>query len=252
MSYEAHNPGEHQAASPWLPPPVKVALTLCPEHVCVYLPGRLARFRAFASSGFDSDLYRQFMDANFRRSGEIFYQPVCPGCHACVQIRVPVARFVPCKSQRRALRRNQDLKVTYGAPQPTDEKFAMYLRYNSARHGPKEDDRRAFEMFLYESPVQTLEGEYRDPSGRLLGVGICDFSSTSLSSVYFYFDPAESTRGLGTYSALVEIDLAKQIGLPYYYLGYWVAGSRSMEYKRRFKPYELLGTDGVWRAPGER
>ena len=249
MSSEPHNPSDNLTGAPSLAPPIKVGLTLCPEHACVYLPGRVAQFRAFASSAFDSDLYRQFMDANFRRSGEIFYQPVCPGCQACVQIRMPVARFEPGKSHRRVLRRNQDLKVTFGLPQATDEKFAMYLRYNSARHSPKDEDRRAFEMFLYESPVETLEGEYRDESGKLLGVGICDFSRTSMSSVYFYFDPAESARGLGTYSALVEIELAKQIGLPYYYLGYWVAGSRSMEYKRRFKPYELLGVDGVWREP---
>ncbi len=189
------------------------------------------------------------MDANFRRSGEIFYQPVCPGCRECVQMRVPTEGFAPSKSQRRTWRRNSDLRITFGPPVCTDEKFAVYRRYASARHGPREEDRRSFEMFLYESPVQTIEGEYRDPRGKLLGVGICDFSRTSFSSVYFYFDPDESWRGLGTYSALVEIETARRAGIPWYYLGYWVANSKSMDYKRRFKPYELLGPDGVWRSP---
>jgi arginine-tRNA-protein transferase len=245
VSSDLPSPGDDKAVA--LPPPLRVPLTVCPPHPCVYLPGRTARFRAFAAGSFDPDMYRQFMDANFRRSGELFYQPVCPGCQACVQIRVPVARFEPSASQRRVLRRNQDMKVTFGIPTATDEKFDIYRRYSDARHSPKQEDRRSFEMFLYESPVETIEAEYRDESGTLLGVGICDFSPTSVSSVYFYFDPAASSRSLGTYSALVEIELARQIGLAWYYLGYWVAGSRSMEYKRRFRPHELLGADGVWR-----
>jgi len=109
------------------------------------------------------------------------------------------------------------------------------------------DGREEYERFLYESPVETIECCYRDAGGRLLAVGICDVCSRSLSSVYFYFDPDEKRRGLGTYGALYEIELARRTGIPWYYLGYWVQGCGAMEYKSRFRPYELLGTDGVWR-----
>jgi leucyl-tRNA---protein transferase len=235
------------SAWPALPPPARVHLTVCNETPCVYLPGRLAQLRAFAADRLDPEIYRKFMDANFRRSGEIIYQPICRGCRECVQIRVPAERFVPGKSQRRCLRRNADLRSSVTGLQLTDEKFDLYQRYCAARHGQEEKDRAGLEQFLYHSPVATVEIEHRDQAGKLLAVGVCDVSPVSLSSVYFYFDPAESRRGLGTYGALVEIELARNVGIPFYYLGYWVAGSKTMDYKRHFRPYELLGNDGEWR-----
>jgi arginyl-tRNA--protein-N-Asp/Glu arginylyltransferase len=141
-----------EGACPWpaLPPPRKVPLVVCPEHPCPYLPGRMAMTRAFASSNIPPELYHQFMDAGFRRSGEIVYQPVCRGCRACMPIRVPVATFRASKSQRRSRKRNSDLTVTVGKPMASDEKWELYRRYTLARHGPKEEDRGAFEQFLYE------------------------------------------------------------------------------------------------------
>jgi arginine-tRNA-protein transferase len=202
-------------------------------------------------------LYHELMDAGFRRSGNFFYQPTCPGCRDCRPIRVPVERFRPSKSQRRAWRRNQDLVVTFELPEPTDEKFELYRRYLRDRHGRASDDGAdddgfgGFVEFLYRSPVETLEFCYRDGSGKLLGVGICDVCERSLSSVYFYFEPAESRRGLGTFSSLWEIDFARRRGIPHYYLGYWIRDCGAMSYKRCFRPFELLGGDGVWRGGEE-
>jgi arginyl-tRNA--protein-N-Asp/Glu arginylyltransferase len=47
---------------------------------------------------------------------------------------------------------------------------------------------------------------------------------------------------------LVEIERARALLVPYLYLGYWVPGSPTMDYKRRFRPFEVLGADG-WRRP---
>ena len=70
-------------------------------------------------------------------------------------------------------------------------------------HGKEEDaTAEAFVSFLYESPVGTIEMEYRDGSGRLLAVGICDRSESSLSSVYFYFDPAVARRAWDVWGAM--------------------------------------------------
>jgi arginine-tRNA-protein transferase len=197
--------------------------------------------------------YHRFMDAGFRRSGKLVYQPVCRGCRACVSIRLPVADFRPSKSQRRCRRRNQDLLVTAGPAQSSDEKYDLYLRYVVGRHGRTavEEDRESFERFLYDSPVDTREFCYRDPAGRLLAVGLCDASPQSLSSVYFYFDPAEVRRGLGTFGVLYEIESAARLGIPYYYLGYWVDGCAAMEYKADYRPAEVLHPDGVWRPVGD-
>ena len=245
----ASPPAQTSSAWPGLRPPAKVSLVTLGGHPCSYLPGRTSETRAAWAERMPAELYHQFMDAGFRRSGKLLYQPVCRGCRACVSIRVPVATFQPSKSQRRCRRRNDDLTVQVAAAAATDEKYQLYRRYVVGRHArtPQEEDRESFERFLYDSPVDTLEFQYRSRDGRLLAVGLCDASVQSLSSVYFYFDPDESRRGLGTFGALLEIDAAARMHIPYYYLGYWVDGCAAMEYKADFRPAERLGPDGVWR-----
>jgi arginine-tRNA-protein transferase len=196
--------------------------------------------------------YQAFMDAGFRRSGKLVYQPTCRHCRACQPIRVPVATFAPDKSQRRCARRNADLRVSNGPPRPTGEKYELYRHYLREWHGSAkndDDDVAGFKAFLYDSPVDTIEFEYRDGAGRLLAVGICDLCPDVLSSVYFYFDPSEAARGLGTFGALEEMAFARRTHLHYYYLGYWVPGCRAMEYKSRYRPSETLCSDGLWRPP---
>ena len=228
-------------------------MTTLPAHPCGYLPGRVAQNRAFLCDRMPPQLYHELMDAGFRRSGTFVYQPVCSGCRACQPIRVPVGRFAPSASQRRVWRRNQDLRIAVVPPVATEENFDLYRRYVQARHDPAKPERfDSFVEFLYTSPVQTLEVQYRDVGGVLLGVGIVDVCDMrSLSSVYFYFDPAESRRGLGTFSSLWEIAFAREHDLPYYYIGYYVRDCAAMSYKARFSPHELLGPDGVWREPSD-
>lgn len=232
---------------PPLAPPNSVGLTVIPPHPCPYLPDQRATLRAFHAQHLDPALYQGFLDASFRRSGQVIYQPVCERCRACLSLRVPTSTFQPSKSQRRCLRRNSDLKVAVGHPEPSDEKYELYRRYQAERHDPgKPESRSDFVTFLYQSPVETVEFCYRDADGKLAAVGICDVAARSLSSVYFYFDPAQSRRGLGTYGALVEIDFARRCELAHYYLGFWVRDCRKMKYKADFRPCEVLHPDGSW------
>jgi arginyl-tRNA--protein-N-Asp/Glu arginylyltransferase len=233
---------------PAIPPPLAVSLTTSPVHPCSYFPERTAQMRALWASKMRATLYHDFMDSGFRRSGKVLYQPVCPGCRACQPIRIPVNRFAPDKSQRRCWRKNQNLIVTVAPPGASDESYALYLRYVRQWHGrdSAEESRESFQRFLYDSPVESLEFSYRDESGALLAIGICDISNAALSSVYFYFDPSQSDRSLGTFGALHELEYAKANAIPYYYLGYWIDGCGTMQYKNRFRPYELLGSNGNW------
>jgi arginyl-tRNA--protein-N-Asp/Glu arginylyltransferase len=232
-----------------MPAPARVPLSVIPDHPCPYLPLRVARSRALWADQMPAKTYHAFMDAGFRRSGKVIYQPMCNGCRACQPIRVPVERFRPTKSQRRCSRRNADLTVAVAAPVPTSEKYELYVRYIREWHGGAvQGEYDGFVSFLYDSPVESAELCYRDASGRLLAVGICDVSGDSLSSVYHYFDPGDASRGLGTFGALWEIEHARQRKIAYYYLGYWIDGCRSMEYKSTIRPYEILWPDQVWRA----
>lgn len=234
---------------PAWPPPVKVPLTVLPEHPCVYLPDRNAQMQGFLARRMDGAAFDRFMGSGFRRSGKLFYQPICRGCRQCIPLRVPTDRFTPSKSQRRNWRANAHLQVSVGPPRLTDEKADLYARYLTQRHGRPEDEAspESLESFLYDSPVDALEMEYRDANGHLLAVGLCDVSESGLSSVYFYFDPLFARLGLGTYGALFEIDFARQNKVPYFYIGYWVPDCPTMKYKSTFRPYETLDLDGVWR-----
>jgi arginine-tRNA-protein transferase len=160
---------------------------------------------------------------------------------------VPVARFRPDRSQRRCLARNADLAVRIAPAAYTDEYFALYQRYLSARHrdGGMDDARPDdFARFLYTgwSPTRFIEfrrGEH------LLGLAVTDFCPSGLSAVYTFFDPDETARGLGTFAILSQIRLARERGLPHVYLGFWIEGHPKMHYKARYRPLEVL-RDGGW------
>lgn len=221
-------------------------------EACPYLPDREATLQGFALGEMESAAYRQLIDHGFRRSGRFFYRPACHDCHECVPLRVPVKEFRPSRSQRRCLYRNKDITVTLGRPAFSEEKFSLYDRYVRGKH----DDTRATEPsalcdFLYTPVVDSLEFCYRDPGGRLLAVGICDVFEDALSSVYCFYDPLESKRGLGTFTALNEVQYAQQQGLAYYLVGYYVSGCSAMSYKASFRPYELLDMAGRtgWKKP---
>ncbi|MHC4063369.1 MAG: arginyltransferase [Planctomycetota bacterium] len=228
-------------------------LPLGPEHECPYLPDRTARCEAFFLEELDPEIYTALMGRGFRRSYRLIYRPACEGCDACQQLRVPVAEFSPSRSQRRVWRRNGDLRVTVGPPELTDRKWRMFEAYLDFQHDElMSRSRQCMAEFLYESPVATLEICYL-LGDELVAVSIVDRSLAALSSVYVYFAPQHSCRSPGTFSVLWEIDYCRRSGIPYYYLGYYVRGSRTMDYKIRFRPCEILDAAHTWiRQPSKR
>ena len=147
---------------------------------------------------------------------------------------------------RRIFRKNADILVDVGDPQPTAEKYALYCRYLDGKHdGHMSRSESSFRDFLFDSPMKTYELDYR-LGDRLVGVSIADRCASGLSSVYMFFDPDVCGRSLGTFSILWEIDFCRQLELPYYYLGFYVAGADTMNYKARFRPFELLVSDRRW------
>ena len=212
---------------------------------CPYLPER--EMRLLIAIGDVARAYRALLDHGFRRTGEVYYRTDCPGCAACVPIRVPVARFRPSRSQRRVLRRNHDLEIASGEQRGDDEHYDLFRRYQLARHeGQMLGERAEFDEFLCHSTIASFELAIR-LGGRLVVVSVVDAFDDALSSIYSYYDPDLPRRSLGVFSGLAEIAECAQRGLAFWYLGFHVAGCRKMEYKSCYRPYELLQPDGSWR-----
>jgi arginine-tRNA-protein transferase len=163
-----------------------------------------------------------------------------------VPLRVPVDRFEPTRSMRRIMARNHDVSVTAGEPEPSPEKYEMFRRYLEDQHdSTMSRSLDTFLDFLYDSPAETFEFTYRCGPA-LVGVSIADRCSDGISSVYMFFDPAWKRRSPGTFSVLREIEHCRAEGGRYYYLGYYIEGCGSMEYKRRFRPNEILSGADEW------
>jgi arginine-tRNA-protein transferase len=211
-------------------------------HTCGYFAERTAQNLVVDPGAPHLDrLYGPALAKGFRRAGGHLYLPQCNACQACVPCRIDVAAFSPDRGQRRCLKRNADIVVSEEAPGFTRERHALYQRYLHARHsggGMDAADAEDFQRFLTAPWSPTLFLEFRAGSC-LLGVAVTDVALTGLSAVYTFFDPDEGARGLGTFGILQQVELARRRGIPYVYLGFWIAGHPKMDYKRRFKPLEI-------------
>ena len=207
------------------------------------------------------DLNDLLTHGGFRRSQSIAYRPACETCRACVSVRVVTADFKPSRNMRRVAERNSDLIGAMRETAPTSEQYSVFRAYLDARHrdgGMADMTVLDYAMMIEDSHVDTRVIEYRRRgpdsaingrgTGELLAVALSDVLNDGLSMVYSFFEPSEAERSLGTFMILDHIERARKMGLAYVYLGYWVAGSRKMDYKGRFLPQERLMPSGWTRV----
>jgi len=225
---------------------------------CPYLPGQEER-KVFTHLVGEraAELNDLLTHGGFRRSQSIAYRPACEACRACISVRVVVEDFQPTRSMRRVWERNRDLLGEMRLGVPTSEQYAIFRSYLDNRHrdgGMADMTLLDYAMMVEDSHVETRIVEYRRRApegtngrgGPLMAVALTDLLGDGLSMVYSFFESDQASRSLGTFMILDHVARARRMRLPYVYLGYWVQGSRKMDYKGRFLPQERLTAEG-WR-----
>ena len=219
-------------------------------YPCSYLPDRMARSQvATPTHLINAEIYSQLVRTGFRRSGVFTYRPRCDACQACVPVRLPVTQLETSRAQRRALKKHaglvaRELPLTF-----FQAHYELYSRYQNARHaggGMDEDSHEQYAHFLLQSRVDTRLIEFSE-HGIVRMVSLIDVLEDGLSSVYTFYDPDVPGASYGTWNILWQAAQCVNLGLPYLYLGYWIAKSEKMAYKARFRPIEGY-EDGRWHA----
>lgn len=223
---------------------------------CPYLPGETER-KVFTHlvGPRAADMNDLLTQGGFRRSQNIAYRPACEACRACISVRILTQEFSPARSMRRNLAMNADLVGTETPARPSAEQFSLFRAYLDDRHqkgGMSDMSSLDYAVMVEDTHVNTRVIEYRiraegsgiGAKGELVACALTDQMADGLSMVYSFFNPAFERRSLGTFMILDHIRRARALGLPHVYLGYWVKGSRKMDYKTRFQPQEHLLATG--------
>ncbi len=228
-------------------------LPLSSESQCSYFTEKQSRSRLFRiQNTLPPELFEVALNKGYRRCGDVYYQMDCAHCDLCRSYRINIDEFRPSTSQRRVLRKNKDIRFQVVSPIPSPEKEDIYLRYQYEQHYVKDiaadEDIPHFDPHehittmhyqMYTNHGLTKEIElYLDD--KLIGFGIIDLTTVSVSAVYFVFDPNYKNRSLGTFAILKGVEWAKQEAFHFYHLGFYIPGHPKMEYKKGFGAAAIL------------
>jgi arginine-tRNA-protein transferase len=222
-------------------------------YACGYLPNKLAQsLIASPQHLITTPIYSGLIQQGFRRSGKFAYRPHCEHCQACVPVRVVADKFKTNRSQKRAVRQHQHLTTEILPVEFHEDHFALYQRYQLARHQKPTTEENHFEVdeveqyknFLCETNIDSVMVEFRE-NGTLKMVSLIDLVHDGISAVYTFYETQDTKASYGTFNVCWQIAWAKSLNLPFVYLGYWIQDSQKMAYKNNFQPLQKL-LDGEW------
>jgi leucyl-tRNA---protein transferase len=206
---------------------------------------------SFLAPGVAPEMLDQLWASGWRHQGHLFfrYNHCYMGgvLHDILPVRIPVAEFQPSKSQRRVMRRNEDVRFHITPAYFDDDIHEMFERH-SARF--TDNIPESIYSFFTSSPADTpceCHSLRVMLNGQLIGVSFMDVGETGSSSVYAIFDPDHADRSLGTLTLLKEIEHARNLGLTHLYPGYGTRQPSHYDYKWHFHPMQMLDWDsGEW------
>ena len=215
---------------------------------CPYIEGKESCNEFFLAYNLSKTELDELLETGWRKFGIYFYRPKCPGCSSCLPLRVLTDEFIPTNSQKKIFKKNSDIEIKVKPLEYRGEIYDLYLKHSKRRFN-QETSPGEFKVSHFYVSCPSFQMEY-SLKEKLIAVGFLDIGHRGLSSVYFIFDPDFSKRSLGIFVALYEINYARELSIPLYYLGYFIPSNSSMAYKNQFKPYEIFNwTKETWERP---
>ncbi len=214
-------------------------------HECSYLPQETASLEYRIIRHITAEAYGELLRRGWRRFGGEFFRPACPHCCKCRSLRIKVNDFRFSRTHLRTLKRNENIRVVLQPPSITEAHLALYNAYHQDMHLRRGWRLRSITRAEYESSFLRGNSGFAHEilyySGQTLsGVALVDLVPDAISSVYFFCDPEWRQDAPGVFSVLQTLKIAREKGLRYQYLGYWIQECGSMAYKSQYRPHELL------------
>lgn len=216
-----------------------------PSRPCSYLPDQRASLELAFDPHVTAESYGELLRRGYRRFGWQMFRPACCACRKCISLRVLLNKFEISASDRRVIRQNEEIRCDLAPISVTEHHVELFNQYQSFMHVEKGWPLQSHTPLSYGRAFvagpQDVGWEWKYFDGnRLVGVSLLDVVPGAISLVYFYYDPSWRRHSPGRFSILHQLRFAKQQGLSYAYLGYWVEACGSLNYKSRFRPYETL------------
>jgi len=215
------------------------------EDSCSYLEGKHQTTHYKIIHNCSLAYCEALIERGWRRFGNMFFRPICADCTACESFKIDVKNYEFSKSERRILRKNEKLKIVIQRPEVTTKHLRLFEKYHEHMKHKRDWNHETITPRHYEASFVRGYGDFGCEilyylEDELVGVDLIDVLPHGISSIYFYYDPAFEKNSLGTYSMLQQIQIAKDNDLDWIYMGYYVKGCQSLEYKSRYKPYKVL------------
>ena len=161
-------------------------------------------------------------------------------------LRIRLKNFTFSKSQRRVLRRNQDLEVAIGPIVIDNATQDLFHRHKTRfSHGVPDSVFNFISRQPESAPCESKELRVTN-GGDLLAVSYFDIGVNSTSGIYAMFEPTITDRSLGIFTMLKEIEYSIETGREFYYQGYAYQGSSFYDYKKRFRGTEAFDWYRDW------
>ena len=215
------------------------------QRECSYFDDEISDIRYRYMYSCSTEQYQAMLERGWRRFGKMHFVPECTGCTKCISMRIDVANYKFSKSEKRVINKNKDTKLYIRPPSMTLEHLNLYDKYHAYMNGKKDWPYSPIEPNDYLKSYVEGKEEYSKEflymrDNKLIGVALVDILPQSISAIYCYYDHSYENLSIGKFSILAQIKIAKEMNIPYIYLGYWIKDHQSMGYKINYEPFEIL------------